>query len=154
MLGLVPAPAPSALCWYIGCSLCSTGTSVPDCFQCYCTSSSDPVQSCPADPDIRWVLSFCSNYIYISILPTASSGTVQNGTLLTPSEKHKLLLSTNSAAIDLVLASFQTLRSHDDDPHQWIVSMFLVWVWPRPSNSLPATHWKGSEDDKSNGPFQ
>lgn len=64
------------------CLLCSTGTSVPNCFQC-CTSSSDPVQSCPADSDIRWVLSFCSKYFYISILPITSSGTVQNG-LLTP----------------------------------------------------------------------
>lgn len=64
------------------CLLCSTGTSVPNCFQC-CTSSSDPVQSCPADPDIHWVLSFCSNYFYIPILPVTSSGTVQNGTLLT-----------------------------------------------------------------------
>lgn len=89
------------------CLLCSTGTSVPNCFQC-CTSSSDPVQSCPADPDICWLLSFCSNYFYVSILPVASSGTVQNGTLLTSSEKHKLLLSTNSAVVDLGSWAFET----------------------------------------------
>lgn len=71
------------------CLLFSTGTSVSNRFQC-CTSSSDPVQSCPADPDIRWVLSFCSNHFYISILPITSPGTVQNHTLLSPSEKHKL----------------------------------------------------------------
>ena len=101
------------------CLLCSTGTSVPNCFQC-CTSSSDPVQSCPADPDIRWVLSFCSNYFYIPILPVTSSGTVQNGTLLTPSEKHKLLLSTNSAVVDLGSWGFEMRQ------RSWILTHRLV----------------------------
>lgn len=45
------------------------------------------------------------------------------------------------------------LVGHDDHPDQWIVSMLLVWVWPRPPNSLPAVPRKGSGDGKGNEPF-